>query len=181
MIFYSLLVFLLVVGFNEGKSCNKTQGSLTFLTNTLRFTPNDGIPNRFNGDVTNNICKNNTLQTNCYNHVASKQSIGKVVCNKNICICNYNETNKQTCYKANKTKDYVLDYMFYSYNGFIFINPNTGGQKLERTTGNKTFEHKVKAEMNLTAGTKSYLHGKALLVGCTTCDKLNANGTLRTC
>ncbi|KAL7074289.1 hypothetical protein ACQ4LE_006393 [Meloidogyne hapla] len=182
MIFYSLLVFLLAVGINEGKSFNKTQGSLTFLTNTLKFKKTD----LFNTDPgyfyytneNNSICTNKTLQTNCYNNVTSKQSIGNVVCSTNICICNYDDNY---CYKGNKTALYTLNYMFYSYNGYIFINPNTGGQKLERTTGNKTFEHKSTANMNLTAGTKSYLHGKALLVGCTTCDKLHVNNKISTC
>uniref|UniRef100_A0A914KNC4 Uncharacterized protein n=1 Tax=Meloidogyne incognita TaxID=6306 RepID=A0A914KNC4_MELIC len=178
MYFYLLIVLLLAVGFNEGKNCSSNQGSLTFLTSTIKFPSAQGVSDSFNGAISNSICKNNSLQTICYNSVANKQSIGKVVCSKNICICNYDDNY---CYKANKTSGYVLDYLFYSYNGYIYINPNTGGQKLERTVGKRSFEHKTTADMKLSPNTTSYLHGKALLVGCTTCDKLHANNALLKC
>nr|CAD2127744.1 unnamed protein product [Meloidogyne enterolobii] len=57
MYFYFLIVLLLAVGFNEGKNCSTNQGSLTFLTSTIKFPSAQGVSDSFNGAISNSICK----------------------------------------------------------------------------------------------------------------------------
>ncbi|KAF7632549.1 hypothetical protein Mgra_00008064 [Meloidogyne graminicola] len=169
MTFLSLIIFTLSIINLEG--CNNEEGSITLLKTSI-----NGKQGNFNTKNDKIICSKNLFETHCY--FQNKLSVADIICNENIknfCVCNYDDNN---CYEGNaENSNYILNYLFYSNNGYIFLNPNTGGQSLTQLGTSNHFQHITNDTdyLHLNHNEKKLINGKELLVGCTSCNNLKSN------
>ncbi|KAF7633961.1 hypothetical protein Mgra_00006699 [Meloidogyne graminicola] len=161
MVFLSFVFLLAItITISECNECSDKQGSITFLKDSFTGSTKTERP-EFSKITT--ICTNKNVETHCYDQNDNKLSLLNVICSSSsVCVCNYDDGY---CYQANKTASYILNYLFYSYDGYMFVNPNTGGQELVRTDGKKHYQHKTSSPefMNLVRNSTSYINGKDLL------------------